>query len=168
MGREWQIGDPVDGTTDGWMDAQNWGHRSDNEEDIFKEIEANSTNSKIKEYAKKAWKYYMDYNEEEALYYINQALDLNNNHANNWDIKAIILEGMKRYAESEECYNKSLELSQQNMVYDNKARMLYDWAVQSREESKKQPDGLNMLNQAYNICIRAIQALPGEKSEENI
>ena len=26
MGREWQIGDPVDETTDGWMDAQNWGH----------------------------------------------------------------------------------------------------------------------------------------------
>lgn len=29
MGRQWQIGDPVDYTTDGWMDAQNWGHESD-------------------------------------------------------------------------------------------------------------------------------------------
>ncbi len=24
MGREWKIGDPVDYTSDGWMDAQNW------------------------------------------------------------------------------------------------------------------------------------------------
>lgn len=73
------------------------------------------------------------------------ALDLNDRHANNWNRKAIILEGMKRYVESEQCYNRSLQLSPINLGYDNKARMLYDWAVQLREESKKLPNGLNML-----------------------
>lgn len=119
-------------------------------------------------YAKKAWKYYMDFREEEALHYINKALDLNDEHANNWDIKAIILEGMKRYAESEECYNRSLELSPDNLVYDNKARMLYDWAVHLRDESKKLPNGLNMLNDAYDKVIKAMNALPGENSEEDL
>lgn len=33
MGREWQIGDPVDYTTDGWMDAQNWGRGGSDEDD---------------------------------------------------------------------------------------------------------------------------------------
>lgn len=32
MGGNWQIGDPVDYTTDGWMDAQNWGHGCDDDE----------------------------------------------------------------------------------------------------------------------------------------
>ena len=33
MGREWQIGDSVDYTTDGWMDAQNWGHGQDDDDE---------------------------------------------------------------------------------------------------------------------------------------
>lgn len=167
MGREWQIGDPVDYTTDGWMDAQNWGHEPD-DDDESRGFERDLPDPRIEEYGKKAWDYYMEFKEEEALHHINLALDLNNRHANNWNRKAIILEGMKRYAESEECYNRSLELSPQNLVYDNKARMLYDWAVQLREESKKLPNGLNMLDKAYNKVIKAMNTLPGENSEEEL
>ena len=54
------------------------------------------------------------------------------------------------------------------MVYDNKARMLYDWAVDLREESKKLANGLEMLEKAKQISIRAINARPGEYSEEDI
>ena len=122
----------------------------------------------IGEYAEKAWDRYMDDDEEEALHYINMALDLDDENAYNWNIKAIILDGMKRYAESEECYNRSLELSPKNKVYDNKAGMLYDWAVQLRDESKKVPNGLDMLNDAYDKVMKAMNALPGENSQEDL
>lgn len=170
MGREWQIGDPVDDTTDGWMDAQNWGHGSDDDDDEedFRRVRRRSKNSRIKEYSDKAWKYYNDYNDEDALYYINLALDLDDRNANNWNRKGIIVESMKNYAESERCYDRSLELSKSNIVYDNKASMLYWWAYELLEESKSLPNGLDKLKEAKDIILRSIKALPGENSEENI
>ena len=120
------------------------------------------------EYSKRAWDYYMDFKEEDALYYIDLALDLDGRHANNWNKKAIILEAMKRYGESEECYNKSLELSNQPLVCDNKARMLRVWARQLLEESKELPNGLAKLKEALEINRRAIDALPQNNSEEKL
>ena len=162
---EWKIGDPVDDSNGGSMDAQNWGHGSDGDEN--RGTGRDSYDFRIDEYAKKAWNLYMDFREEEALHYINMALDLDDRNANNWNRKAIILEGMKRYAESEDCYDRSLELSPKNLVYDNKARMLYDWAAQLLEESKELPDGLDMLSDAYGKLIKAMNALPGKDSEED-
>ena len=166
MGRQWQIGDPVDYTTDGWMDAQNWGHGSDDRNDGHDVIEVDSTALKVRNYSKKAWDYYMEFKEEEALHYINLALDLNDRHANNWNRKAIILEGMERYAESEECYNRSLELSPQNLVYDNKARMLLAWSHQLLEESKELPNGLSKLKEAEKKIVKAMNALSGDSDDD--
>ena len=162
---EWHIGDPVD-WGDGWMDAQNWGHGHDDEKEHHKGIEVDLTTRKINEYSKKAWNHYMEFQEEEALHYINLALDLNDRHANNWNRKAIILEGMKRYADSEKCYNKSLELSPQKLVYENKARMLLSWSHQLLEESKELPNGLNKLKEAENKIIKAMNALPRDSEED--
>ncbi|WP_407375195.1 HIRAN domain-containing protein [Methanobrevibacter sp.] len=163
---EWKIGDPVDDANGGSMDAMNWGHGRDDEEgDSFG---GRSENPKIMEYARKAYDLYMDNRDEEALHYINMALDLNDRHADNWDVKAVILDGMKRYAEAERCYNRSLELHPHNLVYDNKARMLYAWAVQLLEESKKLSNGTAMLNDANAKLTKAIRALPGENSEEDV
>lgn len=120
------------------------------------------------EYSKKAWDFYMDFKEEDALHYINLALDLDKSDSNNWNIKAIILEGMKRYKESEYCYDISLNLSFQNLVCDNKVRMLYDWASKLIEEAKKLPNGLKKLEEAKEINIRAISSRPGENSEEDL
>lgn len=163
---EWKIGDPVDDATGGSMDAMNWGHgRDDGDESSSEEP---SQNPKIMEYARKAYDLYMDNRDKEALQYINMALDLNDRHANNWDVKGVILEGMNRYAEAERCYNRSLELEPHNLVYDNKARLLYDWAVLLIEESKKIPDGTAKLVEANAKLVRAIRALPGENSEEDV
>ena len=162
---EWHIGDPVD-WGDGWMDAQNWGHGHDDEKEHHKGIEVDLTTRKINEYSKKAWNHYMEFQEEEALHYINLALDLNDRHANNWNRKAIILEGMKRYAESEKCYNKSLELSPQKLVYENKARMLLSWSHQLLEESKELPNGLNKLKEAEKKIVKAMNALSGDSDED--
>ena len=165
MGRQWQMGDPVDYTTDGWMDAQNWGHGFDEEEE-GRGYSINSTRDKSQKYAKKAWDCYMDFREDEALRYINRALDLNDNNAKNWNIKAIILEALKRYEQSEECYNRSLELSGDNVVYDNRARMLYDWAAQLLEESKHLPNGLEKLGEAEKKIVRSIRSLSADSDED--
>ena len=162
-------GDPLHDAIYGW----DMGSGSSSGEDY--DGETNSGNvgqsvnvAKRNDYSKKAWDYYMDFKEEEALHYIDLALDLDKNYSKNWNIKAIILEGMKKYPESEECYNKSLELSFDNLVCDNKVRMLYAWAGQLIEESKKLPDGLNKLEEAKEKNIKAIASRPGENSEENI
>ena len=97
--REWQIGDPVDGTTDGWMDAQNWGHGQDDEKDKDTPSRNRRSNPKRDKYSKRAWDLYQDFKEEEALKYINMALDLDSKSANNWNRKAIILEALERYPE---------------------------------------------------------------------
>lgn len=163
---EWHIGDPVDDATGGSMDAQNWGRRSDDDDPDNSTFDFH--NSKRDEYSKKAWDYYMDFKEKEALHYINLALDLDKNHTNNWNKKAIILEGMKRYAESEECYNRSLELAKSDLVSDNKTRMLYDWSQHLLEESKKMSDGLGNLYDALEKITKAMETLPRKNSEENI
>ena len=80
------------------------------------ETEVNPTYSKRDTYAKKAWDYYMDFQDEDALYYINLALDLDDRNSRNWNRKAIILESLKRFQQSEECYNRSLELSKNNEI----------------------------------------------------
>ena len=104
---EWHIGDPVD-WGDGFMDAQNWGRSYDDDERDSNK--SSSQYSKRDEYSKRAWDYFMDNKFDDALYYIDMALDLDYGNANNWNRKAIVLEYMKRYEESERCYNKSLEL----------------------------------------------------------
>ncbi|MER2014455.1 MAG: hypothetical protein ABS871_07475, partial [Methanobrevibacter sp.] len=161
-----QTGDPIHDAIYGW----DLGSGSSSDDDHIEEtgggpaIDFAERNS----YAKKAWDYYMDFKEEEALHYIDMALDLDRNYSKGWNIKAIILEGMKRYKESEYCYDISLNLSFQNLVCDNKIRMLYDWASKLIEEAKKLPNGLKKLEEAKEINIRAISSRPGENSEEDL
>ena len=127
-----------------------------------------STEEQRNEYSKKAWDSYMDFKDEEALYYIDLALDLDKSNSRNWNVKGIILDGMKRYKESEYCYDMSLNLSFDNIVCNNKVRMLYDWASRLIEEAKKLPNGLKKLEEAKEINRRAIASRPLENSEEDL
>lgn len=100
---------------------------------------------------KQAWDLYLDENYDDAIYKINQALNFDDRHVENWNKKAIILEGLKMYATSENCYNKSLELSKRNMVYDNKARMLFRWHINYLKSQKIFPtDPINLKKQNKN------------------
>ena len=168
----WHVGDPSD-----WGDGlagvpdipyMGYLHNGDDDEENDSDTIIDSRFIKRDEYSKKAWDYYLEFKEEDALYYIDLALDLDKSHSNNWNIKAIILEGMKRYQESEECYNRSLELSKSNVVYDNKARMLRAWAGHLLSESRKKPNGLATLEEALEKNSNAINALSqgGEESIE--
>ena len=162
---EWHIGDPVD-WGDGFMDVQNWGHGNDGDKDS--QDHETSRELKREQYSRKAWDFCNEHKYELALHYINMALDLDSLNAGDWNKKAIILDFMGRYSEAEKCYDTSLGLSPNNLVFDNKARMLRYWAGNLIEESKKKPDGLATLYDAWEINRRAIDALPGDKSEENI
>lgn len=142
-----------------------YGYENDDDSD---DVITDSRFIKRDEYSKKAWDYYMDFKEEDALHYINLALDLDKSHSNNWNIKAIILESMERFEESEECYDKSLKLFRQSLVCDNKARMLRAWAGHLLEESKKLPNGLTKLEEAMEKNRKAINALPANNSKENL
>jgi len=166
MGREWQIGDPVDGTTDGWMDAQNWDHGNDDDEDEPQATSRDLKNKKANEYSNKAWTLYMEFKDAEALNYIDLALNLDNNNPEIWNKKAIILESLKRYEESEFCYNKSLKISPGNIVYDNKARMLYCWTTELIEYSKKLSDGTVKLIEAESKAKSAINAINDNSKED--
>lgn len=164
MGRKWQIGDPVDYSTDGWMDAQNWnsGYYIIDDEPVNK-------NSKRDEYLEKArHHFYMKNNKKEALDYVNLALDLDNKHARSWELKAIILGSMKRYEESDKCYKRSLQLNQTDSVRDNRAKMLYEWAINLVQESKESYDPLKKLNEAEEKITTAINTLPDENNNKNI
>lgn len=168
----WHVGDPSDWGDGlaGVPDIPYMGYLHNGEDDEEEESEdiIDSRFIKRDEYSKMAWEYYMDFKEEDALHYINLALDLDKSHSNNWNIKAIILEAMERFEESEECYDKSLELSQQSLVCDNKARMLRAWAGHLLEDSKKLPNGLTKLEDALEKNRKAINTLPGNNSKENI
>ena len=161
---EWKIGDPVDDANGGTMDAQNRHGDYYFEEDNRDEARIN--NSKSSQYSKKAWDYYMDFKDEKALHYINMALDLDKRNSNNWNIKGLILASLKRYEQSQECFDKSLQLYQDNIVYDNKARMLLIWSANLLQESKNVSNGLNKLQKAEEKIIKAINTLPGENTEE--
>ena len=143
-------------------------YEPDDEEEESDESEISQRNSKRDSYSRKAWELYMDFKDEEALRYINMALNLDGGHSNNWNVKAIILESLKRYRESEECYDRSLELRPHDEVYDNKSRMLYDWASRLVEESKELPNGMAKLEKARETNLRAMNARPGEKSKESL
>lgn len=159
--REWQIGDPVDDVHGAFMDAQNWGRRYEDDEP------SDGFLSQSGIYSDKAWSLHMDGNDDEALRYIDMALDLNDRNYNDWNRKAIILESINRFYDAEKCYNRSLELSSNSVVADNKARMLKKWAANIVEISKGMTLRLDMLEGAKNVIIKAINSLPGE-SKENL
>lgn len=160
-----QTGDPFRDAVNGWDMGSN---PTSNDNYIIEPDEPSIDTSKRDEYSKKAWDYYMDFREEDALRYINLALELDNDNSRNWNKKAIILEALKRYPESEECYDKSLELAFDNLVSDNEIRMLYDWAYVLIDESKTLPNGLNKLEKAKEINKKALETRPGINSEESI
>ena len=62
---EWKIGDPVDDATGGSMEAENWGHGDEDDENTDDQIDYKD--SRPDEYGKRAWDLYMDFREEEAI-----------------------------------------------------------------------------------------------------
>lgn len=113
-------------------------------------IEDPQKQSKADILGEEAWELYMDHDDNGALVLINQALSHDDRHANNWNKKAIILEGLQRFDESKECYDKSLSLNRENIVVENKARMLRTWAANLYFDNKDFQKAKDLLNEAIN------------------
>ena len=58
-----------------------------------------------------------------------------------------------------------MQLYPDNIVYDNKARMLLKWSANLLQESKNVANGLNKLQKAEEKIIKAINTLP-EKTQK--
>ena len=156
---EWKPGDPEDwGDHVGVPDIAYMGYINngyDNERPSY-----GTYSNKADILGKEAWNKYMDCKDMEALDLINRALSYNNSHANNWNTKAIILQELKRYAESDDCYKKSLRLRKSKIVIENRARMLKKWSMKLSDEKN--------YNKALNIINEAIDELSKIQTEENL
>ena len=120
---------------------------------------------------KQAWDLYLDENYDDAIYKINQALDFDDRHVENWNKKAIILEGLLIVFLIELIYFFIFNIlfpSQYSFRLILLFYQLFRWAHKLLEESKDIPDGSNKLEEAKQKCIKAMKALPGENSEEDI
>lgn len=133
--------------------------------DAKKAIEEMKAQSPIMEEVRtisdEAWSLYDKGYLEEALDSINLAIETYPHIANNYNIKAIILDNMGRYEEASYFYDKALSLNaNDNFFLKNKAIMLSRWAAILLENSKVMDNGLDMLNDAYEKIKTAIEILP--------
>ena len=135
--------------------------QDDEEEQYYPPVE-----NRADKLGKKAWDLYLDNKYDDALHYINLALDSNSFHSNNWNTKAIILEYMGRYEESEKCYDRSLELNPHSIVYENKARLLRRWASHLHSQAREMSNGLAKLDEALEKNRKAINTLPKNSNEK--
>lgn len=98
---------------------------------------------------------------DEAIRYIDRAIQLNYDGFNNWNVKAIILEDMGRYEQSKRFYDASIKIKRNDVVVANKARMLKNWAFKLYHEG-------NDLEKAIALLGEAIDDLSEIQSDEDI
>lgn len=165
MSRDWQMGDPVDDANGGTMEPENWGRRYD--EDVStREIEDDSPDAVRDRCSNRAWTCFLYRNYEEALYYISLAINIDQEHAENWNKRGIILERMNRFEEAERAFNSALKRLPSPVVADNKAIMLKRWATNSIADSKWAPNRVLFLQDALAKINRAIDTLKEYGSNE--
>lgn len=163
---EWKVGDPIGlGNDAGVPDIPYMGYLNNGggDEPPRKPNGNYNTKSKADILGEEAWELYMNHKDKEALDLINQALSHNNQHSNNWNKKAIILEGLQRFEESKQCYDKSLSLNRKQLVVENKARMLKSWAAELFWGNDNLPKAIELLNEA----IKDLSSLPSTEEDIN-
>lgn len=163
---EWKVGDPIGlGNDAGVPDIPYMGYlnNGDGDEPPRKPTGNYNIKSKADILGEEAWELYMNHEDEKALDLINQALSHNNQHSNNWNRKAIILEGLHRFDESKQCYDKSLSLNRKQLVVENKARMLKSWAAKLFWDNDNLPKAIELLNEA----IKDLSNLPSTEEDLN-
>lgn len=106
--------------------------------------------------SQEAWRLKNESRLDEALVLISLALEHNPDSYNDWNIKALILDGMGEYEKSLEFYDKAYELSEMRVILQNKARTLYRWA-------RKLHFPQNEYEKALEVIDEAIEISPNEK-----
>lgn len=145
MTRDWRIGDPIDYSNDGWMDAQNW---VPDRENYIMDDESDLKHKEAITLSDEAWQLYGERKYSEALTLINEALSYYDRFFNDWNRKAIILNGLNRFEESKESFDRAIALHRDNVVIENKAIMLRVWANDLYFKSKDLPKAERLVNEA--------------------
>ena len=90
-----------------------------------------------------------------AMKYADEAISFDGDNANNWNIRAIILEYMGKYGQSDECFKKAIELEDDNVFIENRARMLKRWCRELYDEDPER--ALKLIEEAIGI-LSSIQS----------
>lgn len=124
---EWQVGDPIGlGNDAGVPDIPYMGYlnNGDDDEDDVPYDDVVEPKSRDRILAEEAFSLQKQGRYPEALILIDRALDLNQN-ADNWNVKAIVVDNMGNHEEALEYYDKSIYLCDDDIVKGNKTQCLY-------------------------------------------
>ena len=88
---------------------------------------------------------------EEALVLINQAIENYPYRSNQFNIKAIILQDLRRYEEALEFYDRALSISNDRVILANKARCMLSLLEKRRYSGPLTRDDLDFINEALRI-----------------
>ena len=162
MGSErWGVGDPIGlGNDIGAPEVpyMNYGTvivESDEEirkrkEAEEKEIENQSLRYRSNKISDEAWELYKEKRYEEALIFVNRALECFEEVANTWNRKAIILEKLDRYEEALSYYDEAIKREPSETYRRNKAGSLIDYCYILKDNGKNS-EGLEKIKMALEL-----------------
>lgn len=114
-----------------------------------------------KVYAKIGLVYSYQENFKVALKYGNEAIEYGRDIANNWNIRAIILENMGKYEDALKNYEKAIELKNNKAFIENKARLIQKCCENMLYNGED-------LEKAYKLISQAIDMLSSIRTDEDI
>lgn len=103
---------------------------------------------------------------ETAIKYVEEAIQLDYDNSNSWNVKAIILVRLGRYEQSKRFYDTSLDIQWSDVVVENRARMLKSWALELADEGKFQK-AIDLLEEAIE-CLSKIQTTENKRQYESL
>lgn len=129
---EWHVGDPIGfGNDVGAPEVpyMSYGPKvKDEEEEIEEESQSRQLMLDSSKISDEAWKLYGEHRYDEALIFINRALEYWDARAIDWNRKGLILNALSRYDEALECFDEAIGISSNESYVHNRALCLVDYA----------------------------------------
>ena len=150
---QWQVGDPSDwGDSVGVPDIPYMGYiNNGDDDDNDPPWEGNRNLSPSENLRRQAWDLREQERFSEALVMINRAIELDGSNYNYYNVRAIILEDLRRYDEALTNYDIALRMRNSQTVKNNKARLLESMAIYERYRESNFNTALDLINEALKI-----------------
>ena len=170
---QWHVGNPIGTGNDVGapeVPYMSYGPKpQDNEEDLEedeKQRELDEKRYRSNRISTEAWQLYLEGRLDEALVFINRALEYSSTNANAWNNKAIILQDLKRFDEALNGYDRAMELGSSEIYTHNKATCLIDYSRELMENEDFQ-ESLERICQSLEI-FKEISDKRGEDEAWNL
>lgn len=159
---EWHVGDPVGfGNEVGAPEVPYMGYVKRSYEETEEEIEEREKEEeqrriidlkhRAKEISNEAWELKKEGRLDDALIFVNRALECYDATPEPWNIKGIILDNMKRYDESLECYDNAIELKSSSQTFKhNKIICLMNYC-DNLKDHYRYSEALDRISEALEI-----------------